>query len=411
MKILQINAYETPGSRFHGLASTPLLKEHGVDSQHFVWNKDTANPEVLTFNDSKTQTMQRVYRKLEDVFSLQSMIYPYGRKIMNLSEFNQADLVHLHIIHSGFFSFRHLPELTKRKPTIWTLHDPWALTGHCIHPFNCERWKTGCGNCPDLETHFPLRRDTTKFLFSYKKNAYKKSDLNIVVASKWMRQMAETSPMLENARIHQIPFGLDLDFFSPQNFSEARKRFGIPGDALVISFRAEDSPYKGLDYIIKALEKLDSKIPICLLTLSSASLVEKFSHRFQVVELGWVNDQEIVRDVYRASDIFLMPSLAEAFGMMAVEAMACGKPTIVFEGTALPDITFAPDVGIAVPKRDADALYQALQRLIDDPEERITRGKKAREIAEKVYGEEAHVKAIVDLYRDVVTRHQTNKHL
>jgi glycosyltransferase involved in cell wall biosynthesis len=325
---------------------------------------------------------------------------------MNLPEFEQADLVHLHIIHSGFFSLRHLPTLTAQKPTVWTIHDPWALTGHCIHPFDCERWKIGCGSCPDLKTHFSLKRDNTKILFSYKKNAYQKSDLDIVVASKWMRNMVEASPMFRNARLHQIPFGIDLNFFSPQNSGEARKRFGIPENALVISFRAEDSPYKGLEYITQALEKIDSKVPICLLTLSSANLVEKFSSRFQVIQLGWVHDQEIVRDVYRASDIFLMPSLAEAFGMMAVEAMACGKPTVVFEGTALPDITFAPEVGIAVPTRDVHALSQAIQRLIDNPEERITRGKKAREMAEKVYSETIHINAIVNLYRDIMKRYQ-----
>ncbi len=404
MNILQINGYETPGARFHGLAITPLLKKHGVESQHFAWRKDTNNPDILSFKSIHEKISHKIYQKTEDLLSLQSVIYPYARKIMALPAFKQADLIHLHIIHSGFFSLRHLPELTKQKPTVWTLHDPWALTGHCIHPFECDRWKIGCGSCPDLKTPFSMRRDNTKFQFSYKKESYENSDLDIVVASKWMKDMVEASPMLRNAHVHVIPFGLDLTYFSPLDSKKARMRFGIPEEAIVLSFRAEDEPFKGLSYIIEALEKLKGNDPIYLLTLSSARLKKRVSNRFQIVELGWVYDQEIVRDVYRACDIFLMPSLAESFGMMAVEAMACEKPVIVFEGTALPDVTFAPEVGIAVPNRDSHALSEAIQRLIDHPEERIERGKKCREIAEKVYSEKAHVQAMVNLYKDVLNK-------
>ncbi len=188
MKIFQINGHETPGSRFHGLAITPQLREYGVYSKHFSWLKDTNNPNVITINDQINHRMYHLYRKAENFFSLQSVLYPYAYKIMKLPEFKEADLIHLHIIHAGFFSMRHLPELTRRKPVVWTLHDPWALTGHCLHPFDCDRWKIGCGKCPDLKTYFSLRRDHTKFLFSYKERSFRSLDLDIVVASKWMKK-------------------------------------------------------------------------------------------------------------------------------------------------------------------------------------------------------------------------------
>lgn len=406
MKVFQINGYESPGARFHGLAITPQLKEQGVYSKHFSWVKDTDNPDVISFGPVN-KLICRLYNKIEQLLSLQSVLFPYGPEIMNLKEFEEADLIHLHIIHSGFFSMRHLPELTKKKPVVWTLHDPWVLTGHCIHPFDCDRWKIGCGQCPDLKSPFPLKRDRSKFLFSYKERSFESLDLDIVVASKWMRNMVEASPMFKKARIHQIPFGVDLDFFSPQIDNTARQRFGIPEKAIVISFRAEDSPYKGLPYILEALEKIKCDLPLYLLTVGQKNLIDNLSNRFQIIELGWVNDQTIMRDYFRASDIFLMPSLAESFGMMAIETMACGKPVIVFEGTALPDITFAPNIGISVPKRDSQALSQALQRLIDHPEERHMRGEKGRQFAEEIYSDKTHIQKIVNLYKDVLNRKDT----
>jgi glycosyltransferase involved in cell wall biosynthesis len=65
-----------------------------------------------------------------------------------------------------------------------------------------------------------------------------------------------------------------------------------------------------------------------------------------------------------------MPSMAEAFGMMAIEAMSCGRPVLCFEGTSLPGVTFAPDAGIAVPAADPAALAAVISNWIEHPRRR-----------------------------------------
>jgi glycosyltransferase involved in cell wall biosynthesis len=404
MKVLQVNGYESPGRRFNGLSITPLLKKYDVESRHLIWEKDSQNPDVLTFEGAATRKINRIIGRVERLTSMQSVLYVNGRHMMKMPAFAEADVLHLHIIHSGYMSMGDLPEITRRKPTVWTLHDPWAMTGHCIYPFECERWKIGCGKCPDLNIHFPLLMDTTRFLFKYKKRAYNKSNFDVIVASKWMRDMVEASPLFEDVNIHQVPFGLDLDFFHPEASPDARKRFGIPDEALVICFRAVDNQFKGLPYIIAALERITSDRPVCLLTLNSKGLMTQFADRFQLVELGWTNDEEQARDAFIASDIFLMPSIVEAFGVMAIEAFACGKPVIVFEGTSLPEVTFAPDVGVSVPMHDGEGLYRALQHLIDNPAEREERGRKGREIAEQHYGDELYAQRLAEIYKKVAAR-------
>ncbi len=404
-KVLQVNGYESPGRRFNGLSITPLLKRHGIESRHLVWHKDTTNPEVLTFDGKWTRGINRLLTGIENVASLQSVLFPNAAKMMKMPAFKEADILHLHIIHSGYLSLSDLPKITSQKPTVWTLHDPWAMTGHCIYPFECMRWKTtGCGKCPDLKTNMPLHMDTTRLLFKYKQWAYRNSKFSVIVASKWMRDMVEASPLFEGVSIHQIPFGLDLNFFSPHASPNARERFGIPENALVICFRAVGNEFKGLPYIIQALERIHSSQPVCLLTLNTKGLLDQFKGRFQLVELGWTNDEMLTRDAFLASDIFLMPSTAEAFGVMAIEAMACGKPVIVFDGTSLPEVTFAPDVGVLVPLRDGQALLNALQRLIDNPNERKERGSKGRSMAEKYYSDEAYARHLAEVYRLVAEK-------
>lgn len=69
------------------------------------------------------------------------------------------DVIHAHNLHGAYFDLRALPELSRRAPLVLTLHDMWMMTGHVAHSFDCERWRTGCGECPHLDTYVALPRD------------------------------------------------------------------------------------------------------------------------------------------------------------------------------------------------------------------------------------------------------------
>lgn len=402
MKVLQINGYQSPGRRFNGLSLRPHLAEHGISSTHLVWEKDREEEGVVSLPATVVRKVNRLTRGIERVLSLQSQLFTNGIHIRRLPEFREADLLHLHIVHSGFLSMQSLGRFSAMKPMVWTLHDPWALTGHCIHPFSCERWKTGCGHCPDLDTDFRIHADTTALNFWLKRTAYSRARFEIIVASAWMENMVRQSPLFEGAPIHKIPFGLDLEFFRPRDPAGARERLGIEPGRVVLCFRSVDNDFKGLAYIIEALERLRVDQPICLLTLNDKGRVDRFLNRFQLVELGWINDDRMMQDVYDATDLFMMPSLADSFGLMAVEAMASGKPTVCFEGTALPEVLFAPDTGIAVKSRDSAALAAAVERLIANPGERTWRGERSRLMAEQHYDIRIQAERVASLYRQVV---------
>jgi glycosyltransferase involved in cell wall biosynthesis len=409
MRVLQVNGYQSPGRRFNGLSLKPHLEALGVSSKHFVWEQDRQEAGVVSLHGKLLRKVNRLTRGVEKVLSLQSQLYSNGMHMRRMEAFREADLVHYHIIHSGFLSMQSLPAMTAEKPSLWTLHDPWAMTGHCIHPFSCQRWKTGCGQCPDLKTDFAIQRDTTALNFRLKRMAYRRSNFEILVASNWMENMVRQSPLMDGVPVHKVPFGLDLDFFKPGDQAAAKARLGIEPHRLVLCFRSVVNDFKGLQYVIEALDRLQTQVPICLLTLNDKGRIEKFKDRFQVVELGWTNDDSVMQDVYSATDLFLMPSLADSFGLMAVEAMACGKPTICFEGTALPEVVFTPEAGLAVPSRDSAALAAAMERLIGDPQERLARGARSRQLAEQHYDIRLQAERMVDVYERVIHGRQSGK--
>lgn len=407
LRTLQVGDIDSLGTRFNGQDLHKHLLERGIESRHAVWTK--------TFDDADTfefarfpgrHQLNNTINRLEKGLSIQSLLHPFAFLLPQRRYFREADIVHYHLIHNGYFSLSSLPLLSTMRPTVWTLHDPWAMTGHCVYPFDCQKWRTGCGHCPYLDTHFAMARDHTAFMWQAKKLFYSFSRVDVIVASKWMLNMAKASPLMSKFNLHHIPFGIDLDVFQPGS-SELKKRLlgVIPGNT-VLCLRAVDSQFKGLNHVLDALARLQTQKPLTILTFNDKGRFDKYLGKYQVIDLGWVDDLELTIDAYQATDIFLMPSTAEAFGMMAIEAMACGKPCIIFdsESTSLPEVTFAPDGAVAVPMKDSSALANAISDLVDDRAKREKIGQRARSLALRHYDVKLHVDRIINLYHEIASR-------
>jgi glycosyltransferase involved in cell wall biosynthesis len=157
-----------------------------------------------------------------------------------------------------------------------------------------------------------------------------------------------------------------------------------------------------VEYIEQALLNLLSKKPVCLIAFDSVGLVPNLAQKFRTVELGWMNESSKIAQALNAADVFLMPSIAESFGMMAVEAMACGTPVIVFEGTALSSVIQAPHGGIAVPAKDWRALKEALETLIVDSDFYENLRRNGLNIVSEKYTVDNYVARHLDLYNQLI---------
>jgi glycosyltransferase involved in cell wall biosynthesis len=404
VKLLHINCTDGYGTRFTGIDLQSMLAERGIDSRHLVWWRESDNPNVAMAFPLLGRRFAKLVGKVEHLLGLQSLLHVQWLALPMTQEFRAADILHFHILQNGFFGLPALPLLTRRKPSIWTLHDPWAMTGHCNYPLDCTRWQTGCGACPRLDLPLAVRHDRTAMNFRIKEAIYRRMDIDVVVASRWMLDFARTSPLMKRFPIHHVPFGIDLERFAPRPSDAAKARLGIPPGRKVIAVRAADSPYKGFASFIEALRQLDYAEPLCVLTTYMSGFLGEFTGKHQIVELGWVDDDDLLADHYAAADFFVMPSTAEAFGLMAVEAMACGKPVLCFSGTSLPEVTFSPGAGLAVPQGDSAALAAAIKGWLERPDEVASRGYRSRRLAEEHYGMALHADRMTSLYREVAAR-------
>jgi glycosyltransferase involved in cell wall biosynthesis len=244
-------------------------------------------------------------------------------------------------------------------------------------------------------------------MWALKRRLLSDLDVDVVVASPWMLDIVTRSPITSHLeRVHVIPFGVNAAALHAGTRSASRRGLGIPEDDFVVMLRAHTWDAKGLRFAVEALKIQPPTRPTTVLTVDRRGLVRDLRGDYRVVELGWVNDDAALAMAFAACDVFLMPSIAESFGLMAIEAMAAGRPVICFEGTALPDVTHAPECGIAVARDDVGALRDAMDRLAQDPNDAERRGSLGMQIVASEYGHGQYLDALTDLYGSVQQRRQ-----
>ncbi|MDB4891924.1 MAG: hypothetical protein JWL61_3779 [Gemmatimonadetes bacterium] len=410
MNILHVSNTDLAGGRFTGLYMQRALGvSHRVDMA--VWNRtsESASVHQLPPRNRLLHGLADAVGSVADRAGFDGLLGTSGWMLPATDCFKKADVVHLHLIHGGAnFSILSLPSLSRRKPLVWTLHDPWASTGGCEHSFECVKWMTGCAApCPHPRRTALFMRSSTHPHWEVKRRVYERADVTLVVASQWMEQRIANSPLLRHLPCHRIPFGIDLSVFKPMNKAEARRILGIPTGHKVIAFRdvglASDR-FKGMRWLRDALQLYTPDTPTTLLILEDGKGFAELSTKYDVRPMGWVDGEELAR-VLGAADAFVMPSIQESFGLMAVEAMACGTPVVVADGTALPQVIDAPVGGVVVPPMDREALIGALKQLLDNDELRAKIGVQARQLAEREYSLDLYGQRHLRLYAEVIERH------
>lgn len=397
MKILQVNYTDLPGRRFNGYDLNIALREGGIEAKQIVLDK-YSNIENTTVQSIKTDTvLHELYRWAEDKHSISNILYPYGKQFLECSDFRKADIIHYHILHRFMFSVFDYPKLMNSRNTVWTIHDPWIITGNCVHPLSCEKWRTGCGECKNLkENGFEMRCDHTAEMWKIKKNILKQINPHIIVSSKFMEHYLQCSPITKHFnKIHMIPFGVNVDDFRLEKRTQVRNQYKINKDEIVIGFRIDENPNKGCAYIYEALKKIDNRKKIRLITVGNETIRNDIKKIYRTQNLGWLNEKGKIADYMLMCDIFLMPSLAESFGVMAIEAMAAETPVICFKETTIEEIIDGSKCGISVDYKSPEDLANAIYFLAMHQEEREKMGKEGRNRVCKNY-----------LFYDYVNKHK-----
>ena len=345
MKILHIVSGDLNGGAARGAYWLHSgLKELNIDSKIFTNSKITlGDNSVVTINNSKKRKAINIIRgQLDNLFPLfyrkrKKIIFSssfFGVDFTKTNEYKEADIVHLHWINGSFVNIKHLGKI--EKSIVWTMRDMWPMTGGCHYAMECDKYKTGCGNCEQLNSHSSY--DLSKFILNRKKK-YLPKDMKIVGISHWLSDEAKKSELFKDYDVRTISNNIDSKEFFPVDKDIARKILGIKSSKKIIlvgSTNLKDF-YKGFDKYLEAIKQLDKeKYFLCFFGNVDKNVVSDLG--FEYKSFGYLNDNISLRLIYSCANVFVAPSLMDAFGKTIAESMGCGTPVVCFDATGPKDI-------------------------------------------------------------------------
>ncbi|MBH59814.1 MAG: hypothetical protein CL907_01345 [Dehalococcoidia bacterium] len=270
------------------------------------------------------------------------------------------DLIYAHYWLSGVVALK-LKKMWN-KPVVTSFHTIQDIKQEAF-PFNIDN---------------PVRGKEERYIS-------KESD-SLVVWSNHEKKFIEDKFKINSANIEIIPPGIDVDLFKPSDKSEARKMINLNQDIKTILYVGRLERLKGLDTLLEALSQLEQK-DINLLVVGGLYNLEEVSRLKRICRnldldqkvhfLGSVTRREL-KYYYNSSDVCVLPSYYESFGLSALEAAACGVPVIASKRGGLSSIVLDKKTGYLLQWRCPGPFVDRLETLISNKGLRETMGRAAR---------------------------------
>jgi glycosyltransferase involved in cell wall biosynthesis len=379
------------------------LRTMGVDSNILCEKRSMASENIKTIPG--LNRLEKILAKATSRLGLNDVHRLNNGRIQSTSAYRNADLIHFHGTHSGFINYLSLPRLTLNKPSVFTLHDQWAFTGHCAFSIDCEKWKTGCGRCPYPDVHPPIKRDATALEWKLKNRIFRNSNITFISLSSAYTKMAGES-LIRGNPIKEIPNGVDVEIFKPLKKEECRRVLNLPENKHFILFSAlnQTDHRKGGDLLYKAMKQLPKSWKAKTILLAMGSDGGGFAENLDIpcIDFGFINSEQLKVVIYSAADIFVFPSRGETFGLVGIESLACKTPVVAFSVGGIPDVVRDGETGLLAPQGNADKFSEKIVELLRSKTLRQEMAENGRKMVEKEFNIDLQAQRHVLLYKHVI---------
>jgi glycosyltransferase involved in cell wall biosynthesis len=388
-----------------------------------VLSRESADPTVTEFDpprDPLTRVRRGLRRRLLERAGKRISSRPPGlgyftddRSQHGADVFRQlppTDVLNLHWV-DGFIDFKAFFRKRPRGlPIVWTLHGMNPVTGGCHHAGDCIRFHAQCGACPELRSID--EGDISRQIWRRKREAYDSISterMTFVTPSRWLAGKVKESSLGKRFRLEVIPNGVNTEIFRPHGRQVAREALGLAPDAKIVlfaSYSSKDS-YKGFPTLLDALPKVRVTPELVGLTAGFGEPEPGQKCPIPITSLGFIKSEEQMSLVYCAADLFVLPSFQDNFPNAALEALACGIPTVASHVGGIPEIIRDGQTGLTVAPGDSEALARAMDELLAAPARRAAMSLECRRIAVEEYSLEIQAERYTRVYEDLLKKKVT----
>lgn len=263
--------------------------------------------------------------------------YHETKKLITKIEEYKPDIVQIHNLLGYYINIKVLFDFLRYSniPIVWTMHDCWAFTGHCINfeRVNCNKWEKGCYKCK-LKKDYP----GSLFIDRSDKNYKKKKEIftgirnmTLVTPSRWLAKYVSKS-MLKEHPILVLPNGIDTNVFRPIK-SQLREEYGIKNKTIVLFVASVWNEMKGIHLIPQILEGLGDSFVGVVIGKKDEKILPK-----TVISIQRTSNVEELAKWYSIADVFVNPTLGDNLPTVNIEALACGTPVVTNNTGGSPEI-------------------------------------------------------------------------
>lgn len=329
MKVLYINTVFDKGSTGRIVKDLGTAVEENGGEYRVIYGRGSSKDLHAI---KMTNYVEVVFHALLSRITDRAGFYSKGstrRMVRYIREYN-PDIIHLHNLHGYYVNveilFNYLKTEYKGK-VIWTLHDCWAFTGHCVHYTwaKCDKWKLGCSHCVEK------RRYPKSVLCdnSYKNYLKKKGlfvglpNLTIVTPSEWLANQVKQS-FLKNYSVYVINNGIDLGVFRLYKYNSKKLN---SEKKIVLNIMDGFDERKGYWDLVELSKVMPEEYQILIVGLKQKDC-RKTSKKVTTISRT-KNVEELVR-LYNEAECFVNPTYEDTFPTVNIEALACGTPVITY---------------------------------------------------------------------------------
>jgi len=314
---------------------------------------------------------------------LRNLIFPFN----SLSTLKKFDLIHTQY-HPGIFAGNAAAKFL-RKPHVFTYHGFAPIRSWRNYKQKLKMIDHRLG------TFLALRSKISK----------------IITVSHFLEEELMKKYFVQKDEIRVVYNGVDADRFNPNLSSNNIKKLYKLENCPVVLYLGRLSPYKGLQFLIKAIPRILKEVPTAKFLIGGAMrydaadlsrLIKGLKVKETIVFTGYVSDRK-VPELYTACDVFCYPSLWEGFGMTPAEAQACGKPVVAFNNCAIPEVVDNSHTGLLVEPKNVEALAEALISLLQDKERRVRMGLRARDRVLRLFSWDRAAQQTFHVYHEVLS--------
>ena len=363
MKVIHINQSDAKGGA--AIAAYRVHRsvlDQGICSEMWVDRKYSDDATVKEKLNLFERVARKLFSRLSKVLIRSAGIKQIGYcnlgifgspwiKYLNASD---ADVVHLHWLGNEIISIKQLRKI--EKPCVVTLHDEWLL-GNGFH-------------IPQIPNSMKIDSRVSNFLFGYTRKARIRNhnkNLGLVAPSRFMGKIVRAHPLFKDNRMKVIGHPIALPEWKPKPKSEAKNDLGIPSEKFVIlysCFGGVEDANKGFDDFcaaVRLFSESNSELALQVMLMGHFKESDVKEIRPPTMLVGAPEGKAELIDIYSASDVVLIPSKYESFGLVAQEVCALGIPLVAYEGTGLSDFVHHKINGYLAHRGRIDELVAGLE--------------------------------------------------